>query len=276
MKLLVILLVLALRRLDGGWPAWLARPDRHQRWLAALASGREGTLGWWLAVALPSIVAALLFAWFDGFWGALATLLLGSLLLLWLVGVESEFRQTDELLVRGRLNDPEALMKRAEEDFQQPAGEPDQDWFHALGARLLMRVFNLFSALFWLCVLGPGAALLLVLNRAWLVRHPRHSDWSRSLDAALSWIPCRLTIVAFALVGHFAAVLHAVAGRLWRLDDSRELLGVAAGATLREEVKEAGSVFQAGLDCLEAMHGLLLRALAVWLIFIALWTLLAW
>lgn len=275
MKLLVILLVLALRRLDGGWPAWLASPNRQQRWLAALAPNRLGALGWWLAVALPALLVAVLFAWFQGFWGALATLLLGSLLLLWMIGVRSEFRQTDELLVRGRMRDHDALVARAAEDFQQPAGEPDRDWFHVLGAGLVMRVLAVFSALFWFAVLGPGAALLLMLNRAWLARRPEHSDWARSLDAALTWIPARLTVLALALVGHFGTVARATAGRLWRLDDSCELLGAAAGAALCEEVREPGQGLEGGVDYLEGLHGLLLRALAVWLIFIALWTLLS-
>lgn len=274
MKLLVILLVLALRRLDGGWPAWLARPDRQQRGLAALSPSRVGAVGWWLAVALPALLVALLFAWFEGFWGALATLLLGSLLLLWMLGVQSEFRRMDEVLVRAGMGDREALVTGAAEAFQQPAGEPDPDWFHGLGARFLMCVFVLFAVIFWLSVLGPGAALLLVLNRAWLVRHPQHSDWARSLDGALSWIPARLTVLALALVGHFGAVAHASVGRLWRLDDSEALLGAAAGAALCEEVRDAGTGFQAGIVRLQGLHSLLLRALAVWLIFAALWAVL--
>lgn len=275
MRLLVILLVLGARRLDSGWPRWLSRADRHQRFLAALAPNRHGVLGWWLAVALPAVLAAAFFAWLHGFWGALLTLVLGSVLLLWLVGVESEFRPVDELLVRGRMNDRETLVTRAGETFGHPGGEPDKAWFRGLGECVLERAAALFAVIFWLTVLGFGAALLFTLNRAWLARHPEHSDWSRSLDAALSWIPARLTALALALVGHFGAVIQAQAGRLWRLDDGAELLGQSARAamTAQEDQNETG--FQAGIDLLEALQGLLLRALAVWLIFAALWTLLA-
>jgi AmpE protein len=84
MKLLVILLVLALRRRDGGWPLWLTREERHQRFIDRLSPG-GGALAWWLAVALPTLLVALLFSWLCGLAGALLTLLLGGVLLLWLL-----------------------------------------------------------------------------------------------------------------------------------------------------------------------------------------------
>lgn len=273
MKLLVLLLALVLRRRDGGWPAWLVREDRHRRFLAALAPA-SGVPGWWLAVALPALLAALLFAWFDGLPGALATLLLGTPLLLWLIGVDSEFRHLDNLLVRGRMNDREALAAGAAEAFEHPAGACDGDWFDGLCGRVLERAALLFAVVFWLTVLGFGAAVLLVLNRAWLRRDPDAGDWARSLDAALCWIPARLTVLALALVGHFGAVTAAAAGRLWRLDDGRELLGAVAAAAVARETEGRDSPFQHGVDRLEALQGLLLRALAVWLIFAALWVLL--
>lgn len=275
MRLFVILLVLGARRLDSGWPGWLTRDDRHQSLLATLAPHRHGVLGWWLAVALPAVLVALFFGWLHGFWGALLTLVLGSVLMLWMVGVESEFRPVDELLVRGRMNDREALLACARESFGHPEGEPDKAWFSGLGECVLERAAGLFAVIFWITVLGFGAALLLVLNRAWLARHPDHCDWSRSLDAAMSWIPNRLTALALALVGHFGAVMHKIGGRIWRLDDGATLLGQAARAALDEEGRSAETGFQAGVDLLEALQGLLLRALAVWLIFAALWTLLA-
>ena len=274
MKFLVLLLALALRRRDGAWPAWLNRDDRHRRLLAKLSSG-QGTLAWWLAVALPALLATLLFGWLDGALGALATLVLGTALVLWLVGVESEFRSLDTLLVRGRMNDRQALARGADEAFGQPAGECDQPWFRGLEQRVLRRAAMLFAVLFWVTVLGFGAALLLVLNRAWLARHPDDGDWARSLDAALCWIPARLTTLALALVGHFNAVSVAASGRLWCLDDGDALLAAVAEAGLEQETSTEDDDFQRGVDRLEALQGLLLRALAVWLIMAALWTLLA-
>ena len=49
------------------------------------------------------------------------------------------------------------------------------------GRRFVLRAGDLFAVLFWVTVLGFGAALLFVLNRAWLRRHPEHSDWARSI-----------------------------------------------------------------------------------------------
>jgi AmpE protein len=138
----------------------------------------------------------------------------------------------------------------------------------------VLRAGDLFAVLFWVTVLGFGAALLFVLNRAWLRRHPEHSDWARSLDIALAWIPARLTALALALVGHFGMVAQAVSGRIWRLDDSRGLLTLAADAALGGDADSDEPAFQAGVNRLEALQELMLRALAVWLIFAALWAVL--
>ncbi|HAD63100.1 MAG TPA: hypothetical protein DCG27_03500, partial [Alcanivorax sp.] len=166
MKLLVILLVLALRRRDGGWPLWLTREERHQRFIDRLSPG-GGALAWWLAVALPTLLVALLFSWLCGLLGALLTLLLGGVLLLWLIGVESEFRRMDTLLVRGRMNDRDALAGSAARAFGTgPLDDgPDSEraWFNDLADRFVLRAGDLFAVLFWVTVLGFGAALLFVL-----------------------------------------------------------------------------------------------------------------
>ncbi len=242
MRLLVILLVLGARQLDIPWPSWLARADRHQRFLAALTPRRHHAFNWWLAVALPALVVALVFGWLDDFWGTLLTLILGVPLMLWLVGTESELHRLDEGVLR--------------------------------------RSAGLFAAIFWLTVLGYGAACLFVLNRAWLLRRPE-GDWPHSLDDAMSWIPARLTVLALALVGHFGAVASAVAGRIWRLDDSRDVLQRAARAALgdgqqQDEQQQNETGFQpAGQEHPHGLRILLWRSLALWLIFVALWILLA-
>ena len=102
----------------------------------------------------------------------------------------------DTLLVRGRMNDREALARGADDAFGLAAGECDAAWFADLERCVLRRAALLFAVVFWVTVLGFGAALLLVLNRAWLARNPDGGDWARSLDAALCWIPARLTTLA--------------------------------------------------------------------------------
>ncbi|MEP5050284.1 MAG: hypothetical protein ABJQ98_01650, partial [Alloalcanivorax venustensis] len=154
MKLLVILLVLALRRRDGGWPLWLTREERHQRFIDRLSPG-GGALAWWLAVALPTLLVALLFSWLCGLAGALLTLLLGGVLLLWLIGVESEFRRMDTLLVRGRMNDRDALAGSAARAFDTgpltatPDADGERAWFNDLADRFVLRAGDLFAVLFW-------------------------------------------------------------------------------------------------------------------------------
>ena len=57
-----------------------------------------------------------------------------------------------------------------------------------------------------------------------------------------------LTALALALVGHFGMVAQAVSGRIWRLDDSRGLLTLAADAALGGDADSDEPAFQAGVN----------------------------
>ena len=113
MKFIVLIVVMGLRRMDLGWSTLLADDERHQRWLQRCGSriGQPARV-WWVAVLLPAVLIGWAACWLSGFWGQLLVLGLGILLLLWLLGSYSEFRYVDELLVRGRMNDPDGFSDR--------------------------------------------------------------------------------------------------------------------------------------------------------------------
>ena len=166
MKFLVLILVLGLRRLDTSWPLWISNPQRHQGWLQQWSNRLgQGQRVWWLAVLLPAVLIAALTCWLDGFWGQLLVLALGIALMLWLVGGQSEFRHVDELLVRGRMNDPEGFAALATDEFDVTGTPGDPDYQSALTERILAREQGLFVAIFWLVLLGFGAAFLVVPGR---------------------------------------------------------------------------------------------------------------
>ena len=278
MKLLVLLVVLALRRMDIDWPDWLVSRDRFRQALAPLDARltplTDSVLLQWLAQVLaPAVLVGLLLGWVSGWLFGLVGLLLSGLLLLWLIGAESEFRHLDEMLMRGRMDDPEHLAEAAEEHFGVGSSPDDQGYFPALLRRITRQdLLHLFATIFWLITLGYGVAMLYVLNRHWLDSdNTGRREFAALLHTALIWLPARLLVLCMALAGNFGRVADSVAGEVWQLDDGLNLLDDALAGALDVTALEDPENLQKGMDQLEALQSLLLRCLAIWLILAAAW-----
>jgi len=283
MELIVLLVVLALRRLDVAWSDLFLAHDRlnhvlqpirdkvAQRSLSPLAE-------WGLLVLLPvlliGVAMSLLSAWL---WG-IPAFFAGILLLLWLLGGRSEFRDTEDLLIRARMNDAESLAVLATERVGMA---PDQDpstsgYFPNLLRTILTRdVRHLFATLFWFMVFGYWAAAFYALNLNWLKDREEGGETARMFQTVLLWIPARVMLLCMALAGNFGKVSEAVAHRLWQVDDSEQLLEEALPGAMDLPLLEDAADLSAGADQLEKLQGLLLRCMALWLILAALWILLA-
>lgn len=281
MKLLILLVVLGLRRVELAWPAWLTNPARFALMLLPLGDLAEklrltGVFRWAVMVALPAVVIGWLIAWLHCLLWGLAGWVAGGLLLLWLLGPSSESRQVDDLLVRGRMNDVDGVAETAAL-FDVDAA-PGDAGFHAwLRRNILHReAGHLFATIFWLITLGYWAALLYVLNY-FLVRAGDRDEGCREaavvLHTALLWIPGRLLVLCMGLAGNWQRVSEAIGGRFWQLDETLPLLEDVMAAALEQDDTPPTDL-QAGMDRLEDQQGLLLRCLALWLLLAALWVLL--
>jgi len=279
MKLLVLLVVLGLRRLEFNWPAALRENDRvgrvQERLASWLPSGLPEIALWGLRVALPAIVVGWLLCVLHGWFWGLAGWIAGGLLLLWLLGPESEFRHLDDMLVRGRMNDPDALGALGAQHFGASGRPGDSGYFAELLIRIVHRDSGLlFATVFFLMALGYWAALLYLFNR-WLARSEQPgAEFAKVVDAAMFWLPSRLLIVVMALVGDFRRVMDATDGRMLQLEDNWSVLEDATIAALDLGADPDPDDLQAGVDMLEALQSLLLRCLAMWLIISAIWVML--
>lgn len=276
MTFLMLILVLGLRRLESSWPHWMINTQRHQAWLQRLASRfGNGLLLWSLGIAVPAAVLSMLECGLEGFWGQWLWLLLGGAVLLWLLGAQSEFRQVDELLVRGRMSDPDGFAALAEDEFGVQ-GDPNEPAVQqALAEQILGREQRLFVAIFWLVLLGLPAAFVVVLNGAWAQRAERENTrWATVLDQWLCWPAQRLLIFSMALVGDFAAVLDCMRGHWLALQGAEKHASMAARVAMDAPEQEPGSPFYQVIAPLESLQALLLRCMAVWLIMAALWVVL--
>ena len=278
MKLLVLLVVLGLRRMEIAWPEWMVARDRigrAQSWLLERLSALSPPplLRWLLLVVVPALLAALVLYWLHGLLWGLPGFIAGGFLLLWLLGGESEFRQLDDLLVRGRMNDAEQLRENSRQYFEAEGTPAEEGFFPALLERITrLDLHQLFATIFWLMALGYWAALFYVLNLQRLRdTEEQEAEIARVVHTALIWIPSRLLVLCMALGGNFRRVSEAVSTRVWQLDDGNDLLREAlAGALDVTELRDPEEL-QEGVDQLEALQGVLLRCLAMWLILAAVW-----
>lgn len=145
---------------------------------------------------------------------------------------------------------------------------------------LLNSITNIFSVIFWFLLFGPFGAMLYYLvssveNRA---SNPEFS-LEDSLDLAtyskniLDWVPVRLVVLTYALIGHFAPVFNLWVEHLGDGISGNSKFLVDAGLTALDADKDPEYAQP------EENHkalGLISRTLWTWMIVIAVLTLTSW
>jgi len=271
--LVLVLLILALK-FSQLRPA--VQQDTH--WLGLLYRTEQGTLTPWLQlsllVAAPLGLLALLLLMLQPIAHGWLALPLHLLVLFYSLGRGDPQAALGSFKDAFRRGDTQGAFLAAERDLNITA-ENEQSLLSRVQSWLLWQGFSgLFVLIFWYALLGPIPALayrLLVLTeqqaqgsglreRATLLRH------------ALDWLPLRLLLLSFALVGNFSPVLRTVMDKLldWEAD-SHALLQQAAQAA--EDIPLEASR-ESGAATLETLWQLLLRSAVLWYAGFALWLLL--
>ena len=133
---------------------------------------------------------------------------------------------------------------------------------------------SFFAVIFWYFLLGPVAALsyrLLALAEEH-GQNPAVVERATQLRHAFDWVPVRLLAASFALVGNFVAVSRVMLHELlnWNISAAQliEKVGLVAGEI---PAPVAGAE---GINNLDRIWDLLLRAAVLWYAGFALWTVL--
>jgi membrane protein required for beta-lactamase induction len=266
-------------------------------WIRGRLSGSDYWDGWpgLLAVALPGpilvgMVTDVLDA--DGLIGSTVHLVAATAVLFWSLGMR-ELKDGAEGFVAAFDEGREGDARRYTRELMdaEPAIQPER-WPHGVAQALLAQINDrLFAVLFWFLVFGPlGAALyrtsLLLAQRATRatgVVSNRFDAAAVQLHRGLGWIPARLVVATYALVGSFEQTLEGWRSYdircIGRFRDDNAALGVCAGLgaagyapdSLTPVPEPEGSTHQP-----RAVMALLRRAVVLWLIAVALGTIAGW
>ncbi len=173
-----------------------------------------------------------------------------------------------------RRGDAQAAVHVAERDLGVQADDSQQLLQGVQSYMLWQAHQSFFAVIFWYFLLGPVAALAYRLL-ALAAEHgttPALVERAAQLRHAFDWVPVRLLAASFALVGNFVAVSRLMLHELlnWNISAAQLITRIGCAAS-----EVPSPVLGAeGVNSLDMLWELLIRAAIVWYAGFALWTLL--
>ncbi len=272
MRFLILLITVLLVRftpLRAG-----VHPDPAAAWAGYSATFAQRRPGWpaLLCLLAPLVPLEVAFWLLSDVANGVFVLALGVLVLLLGLGSTKQVygvsRRLEEAWARGDL---EAAALIAEHDLGVQAVDDKELLAQVRGRLLWTALTGYFVPALWFLLLGPLGALGYRLLRLFVDRLPADSQgYAGSLVHAMEWLPARLLVASFALVGHFDRVFESLRG-LWSDWDKtpEHIVLTAADAALADG-------FDTELDApvLAPTRDLLVRAMLAWAVPVALLALL--
>ena len=277
MSFLVLLLAVLIEKFS----ALRQRVQRDGLWLAELrrleAKPRTASRPWLvlvLTVLLPVLLLALILLVLGSVANGWLALPVHVLVLIYSLGRGDLLAALGPFRDACRRGDAQAAVHVAERDMGVQADNPEE-LLRGVQSHLLWQAYqSFFAVIFWYALLGPVAALAyrLLALAAEHARTPAVADNAGQLRHAFDWVPVRLLAASFALVGNFVAVTRVMLHELlnWNISAAQLIskIGCVAGEV------PAPVVGVEGVNSLDVLWELLVRAAIVWYAGFALWTLL--
>lgn len=253
---------------DGGWVRELHKLE---------ASPRLANHPWWvllILVLLPVALLGLLLVVLEPVAYGLLALPVHLLVVIYSLGRGDLLGGLGPFRDAWRREDLQAAAHVAKRDLDICADSGEQLLERVEGHLLWEAYHSFFAVIFWYFLLGPVAALsyrLLALAEQHS-QNPAVAECATQLRHAFDWVPVRLLAASFALVGNFVGVSRVMLHELlnWNISAAQliEKVGLAAGEI------PAPVVGPDGINSLDRLWELLLRAAVLWYAGFALWTVL--
>ncbi|KTC78347.1 regulatory signaling modulator protein AmpE [Legionella brunensis] len=127
---------------------------------------------------------------------------------------------------------------------------------------------ELFAVIFWYIVIGPIGVLLYRLISL-CQKQLATANLAQIITNVLDWIPARLTVLLYLLVGNFQRGIHFFVQMLFSPPDKNDTV-LSQGGLLAARTNESEPV------PMPYAESLVVHALIVYLVFLALFTLVSW
>ena len=277
MSFLVLLLALWIEKFsalrhrvqrDGGWIRELNKLETSER------LAKQPWLVLTILVLLPVALLALLLVVLEPVAYGLLALPVHLLVVIYSLGRGDLLGGLGPFRDAWRREDLQAAAHVAKRDLNICADSGEQ-LLDRVQEHLLWQAYqSFFAVIFWYFLLGPVPALayrLLALAQEH-GQNPALVERAAQLRHAFDWVPVRLLAASFALVGNFVAVSRVMLHELlnWNISAAQLInkVGLAAG-----EIPPP-TVGPEGVNTLDCLWELLLRAAVLWYAGFALWTVL--
>ncbi|SDB08664.1 AmpE protein [Pseudomonas sp. NFACC23-1] len=254
---------------DGGWLHELNRLEASPRWI------NRPWLVLTVMVLLPVTLLALLLWVLEPVAYGLLALPVHLLVVIYSLGRGDLLAGLGPFRDAWRREDLQAAAHVAKRDLDIEANDGEQLLERVQGHLLWQAYQSFFAVIFWYFVLGPVAALSyrLLALAAEHSQNPGVAERAAQMRHAFDWVPVRLLAASFALVGNFVAVSRVMLHELlnWNISaaDLIDKVGLVAGEIPRPVAGPDG------INSLDRLWELLLRAAVLWYAGFALWTVLA-
>ncbi|MDY7535477.1 regulatory signaling modulator protein AmpE [Pseudomonas sp. Bout1] len=253
---------------DGGWLRELAKLE------SSASMGKQPWLILALLVLLPVALLALLLLVLEPVAYGLLALPVHLLVVIYSLGRGDLLAGLGPFRDAWRRGDLQAAEHVAERDLGLSADSGEQLLERVQGHLLWQAYQSFFAVIFWYFLLGPVAALayrLLALATE-NSKNPLVAERAGQLRHAFDWLPVRLLAASFALVGNFVAVGRVMLHELLSWDISAAQLVDKVGLVAAEIPPPV--VGAEGINSLDRIWELLLRAAVLWYAGFAIWTVL--
>jgi len=277
MSFLVLLLALWIEKFsalrhrvqrDGGWIRELNKLEASER------LAKQPWLVLTILVVFPLALLALLLVVLEPVAYGLLALPVHLLVVIYSLGRGDLLGGLGPFRDAWRREDLQAAAHVAKRDLNICADSGEQLLERVQGHLLWEAYQSFFAVIFWYFLLGPVAALayrLLALAEEH-GKTPALVERAAHMRHAFDWVPVRLLAASLALVGNFVAVSRVMLHELlnWNISAAHLInrVGLAAGEIPPPVVGPEG------INTLDCLWELLLRAAVLWYAGFALWTVL--
>ena len=253
---------------DGGWLRELAKLE------SSLRMGKQPWLILTVMVLLPVALLALLLLVLEPVAYGLLALPVHLVVVIYSLGRGDLLAGLGPFRDAWRRGDLQAAEHVAERDLSLSADSGEQLLERVQGHLLWQAYQSFFAVIFWYFLLGPVAALAyrLLALASEHSKNPLVAERAGQLRHAFDWLPVRLLAASFALVGNFVAVSRVMLHELLNWDISAAQLVEKVGLVAAEIPPPV--VGADGINSLDRLWELLLRAAVLWYAGFAIWTVL--